>query len=267
MRGHTPRCPRPLTRTPSDISRPGQAFRRAKGRRLPESPHQGALDPVELRLRLLVGALAEPARRGQRPAESRHLHTPDRQCPKPLHPPHTTTTIPASSLELRTFTGACENLGVNIVLRGEEQLILDGPEDRLPSREKSSTNSSPSSAARILEDIDFSHASPVGSPAAKTPDASTIDLLEKAKKVTPRPGARKITSATQHETPRLLHGAGRSARPTFAVAMAVNALRRQQVRKIVLVRPLPSKPANASASSPATFLAKANPFLRRLLTP
>ncbi|AMV17980.1 PhoH family protein [Planctomyces sp. SH-PL14] len=157
-----------------------------------------------------------------------------------------------------------ENLGVNIVLRGE-QLILDGPEDRLPRAQEVINELLPLVRRKgILKDDDLSRVLG-GSPGAKTPDAPTIDLLEKAKKVTPKTrGQEEYVDAIRKHDLVFCTGPAGCGKTYLAVAMAVNALRRQQVRKIVLVRPA-VEAGERLGFLPGDLLAKVNPFLRPLL--
>lgn len=157
-----------------------------------------------------------------------------------------------------------ENLGVNIVLRGE-QLILDGPEDRLPRAQEVINELIPLVRRKgILKDDDLSRVLG-GSPGSKTPDAPTIDLLEKAKKVTPKTrGQEEYVDAIRKHDLVFCTGPAGCGKTYLAVAMAVNALRRQQVRKIVLVRPA-VEAGERLGFLPGDLLAKVNPFLRPLL--
>src|SRR5437879_3527138 len=66
----------------------------------------------------------------------------------------------------------------------------------------------------------------------------TIDLLEKARRVAPRtPGQAEYVRAIRENDLVFCIGPAGSGKTYLAVAMAVNALRQEQVKNIVLVRP------------------------------
>src|SRR5262249_48094256 len=95
--------------------------------------------------------------------------------------------------------------------------------------------------------------------------AETIDLLEKARRVTPRThGQAEYVRAIRENDLVFCVGPAGSGKTCLAVAMAVNALRQEQVRKIVLVRPA-VEAGERLGFLPGDLLAKVNPFLRPLL--
>jgi len=95
--------------------------------------------------------------------------------------------------------------------------------------------------------------------------AETIDLLEKARRVTPRThGQAEYVRAIRENDLVFCVGPAGSGKTYLAVAMAVNALRQEQVRKIVLVRPA-VEAGERLGFLPGDLLAKVNPFLRPLL--
>ena len=92
-----------------------------------------------------------------------------------------------------------------------------------------------------------------------------IDLHEKAKKVTPRsPGQAEYVEAIRKNDLVFASGPAGSGKTYLAVAMAVNALRTERVRKIVLVRPA-VEAGEKLGFLPGDLLAKVNPYLRPLL--
>jgi phosphate starvation-inducible PhoH-like protein len=93
----------------------------------------------------------------------------------------------------------------------------------------------------------------------------TIDLFEKARRVAPRTlgQAEYVKSIRENDLVFCIGPAG-SGKTYLAVAMAVNALRQEQVQKIVLVRPA-VEAGERLGFLPGDLLAKVNPFLRPLL--
>ncbi|MBS0265085.1 MAG: PhoH family protein [Planctomycetes bacterium] len=92
-----------------------------------------------------------------------------------------------------------------------------------------------------------------------------IDLLEKARRVVPKTAGQKdYVQAIRDNDLVFCVGPAGSGKTYLAVAMAVNALRQEQVRKIVLVRPA-VEAGERLGFLPGDLLAKVNPFLRPLL--
>lgn len=92
-----------------------------------------------------------------------------------------------------------------------------------------------------------------------------IDLLEKARRVAPKtPGQAEYVQAIRENDLVFCVGPAGSGKTYLAVAMAVNALRQEQVKKIVLVRPA-VEAGERLGFLPGDLLAKVNPFLRPLL--
>ncbi|MFO1096472.1 MAG: PhoH family protein [Planctomycetaceae bacterium] len=183
-----------------------------------------------------------------------------------------TAAIPLSNPdEIRTLFGAQDvNLrrirdavGVSAVLRGDV-LTLEG-DDAQVRRGQQVVESLQSIIARrgALSEEDVArtleHTLPAGVPPA------AIDLFEKAKRVAPRtPGQSEYVDAIRTHDLVFCRGPAGCGKTYLAVAMAVNALRREQVRKIVLVRPA-VEAGERLGFLPGDLLAKVNPFLRPLL--
>lgn len=105
-------------------------------------------------------------------------------------------------------------------------------------------------------------------PATATAAAVTeeaLPRLDKVKRVAPRTSgqAEYVQSVRDNELVFCVGPAG-SGKTYLAVAMAVNALRLEQVKKIVLVRPA-VEAGEKLGFLPGDLLAKVNPFLRPLL--
>ena len=96
-------------------------------------------------------------------------------------------------------------------------------------------------------------------------DLGSIDLFEKARRVKPRTAgqARYVDAIRENDLVICLGPAG-CGKTYLAVAMAVNALRTELVRKIVLVRPA-VEAGEKLGFLPGDLLAKVNPYLRPLL--
>ncbi|MCA9032594.1 MAG: PhoH family protein, partial [Planctomycetaceae bacterium] len=95
--------------------------------------------------------------------------------------------------------------------------------------------------------------------------SSGIDLFAKAKKIRPRTAGqeRYVNSIRNHDLVFCSGPAG-CGKTYLAVAMALNALRSDMCRKIVLVRPA-VEAGEKIGFLPGDMLAKVNPFLRPLL--
>lgn len=94
---------------------------------------------------------------------------------------------------------------------------------------------------------------------------TSIDLLEKAKKVTPRTaGQAEYAQAVKDNELVFCIGPAGSGKTYLAVAMAVHALRAEQIKKIVLVRPA-VEAGEELGFLPGDLLEKVKPFLRPLI--
>jgi phosphate starvation-inducible PhoH-like protein len=95
--------------------------------------------------------------------------------------------------------------------------------------------------------------------------SESIDVFHKARKVTPRSaGQKRYVQAIRDHDLVFCGGPAGSGKTYLAVAMAVNALRQERVRKIVLVRPA-VEAGEKLGFLPGDMLAKVNPYLRPLL--
>lgn len=96
-------------------------------------------------------------------------------------------------------------------------------------------------------------------------DAAPIDLFERAKRVVPRTAGQKgYVEAIRQNDLIFCAGPAGCGKTYLAVAMALNALRTETVRKIVLVRPA-VEAGERLGFLPGDMLAKVNPYLRPLL--
>jgi phosphate starvation-inducible PhoH-like protein len=100
---------------------------------------------------------------------------------------------------------------------------------------------------------------------ALAPTQPPVDVIHAAKKVTPRTQgqARYIQSIRDHDITFAVGPAG-TGKTYLAVAVAVEALKHHQMRKIVLVRPA-VEAGESLGFLPGDLHAKINPYLRPLL--
>lgn len=158
-----------------------------------------------------------------------------------------------------------EALGTSIVLRGDS-LVIEGPTEQVHQ-----ANEVFKHLREILRRDGVINEDAVtrlltGPTAGQGPiSGAAIDLFEKAKKVQARtPGQQRYIDAIRQHDLIFCKGPAGCGKTYLAVAMAVNALRSEQVRRIVLVRPA-VEAGEKLGFLPGDMLAKVNPFLRPLL--
>lgn len=191
--------------------------------------------------------------------------------------PQTSATITfAHPDEARTLFGPHDSylkrvrdvLGISIVFRGDTA-TLEGDHERvdqgisvfqqLQAEATRSGALSNDAVNRALQHV-------AGMPTSQGNTAQvSIDLFEKAKRVQPRTkGQQRYVDAIRQNDLVFCTGPAGCGKTYLAVAMAVNALRSESVRKIVLVRPA-VEAGEKLGFLPGDMLAKVNPFLRPLL--
>lgn len=158
-----------------------------------------------------------------------------------------------------------EAVGASIVLRGEV-VVLDGTQEQV-SRTQQVFEKLREVIRRdgVARDEDVARLLRQDPASAAPSSAADIDLFEKAKRIRPRTAGqeRYVNAIRQNDLVFCLGPAG-CGKTYLAVAMAVNALRSDQVRRIVLVRPA-VEAGEKLGFLPGDMLAKVNPFLRPLL--
>ena len=179
--------------------------------------------------------------------------------------------------QIRTLFGArdCnlrqlrDSVGIEVVVRGEE-LKLHGTDAQVKRGlsvieelraivERNGTLDS-TDVDRVLG-LETSAIPGNGSASSK----NSINLFEKSKVVEPQTvGQSEYVDAIQNNDVVFCSGPAGSGKTYLAVAMALNALRSDQVRKIVLVRPA-VEAGEKLGFLPGDMFAKVNPFLRPLL--
>ena len=160
-----------------------------------------------------------------------------------------------------------DSVGIEVVVRGEE-LKLHGTDaqvkrglsviEELRAIVERNGNLGPADVNRVLG-IDGDTESDASA------EKPRIDLFEKSKVVEPQTvGQAEYVEAIQKNDLVFCTGPAGSGKTYLAVAMALHALRTDQVRKIVLVRPA-VEAGEKLGFLPGDMLAKVNPFLRPLL--
>lgn len=156
-------------------------------------------------------------------------------------------------------------LHLDVVLRGDE-LHLHGDKSQVElGTEIVSELRSIIERKGLLEDDDLDRALRRSQFPEGNGIDETIDVFHKAKKIRPMgAGQRAYIKAIREHDLVLCEGPAGSGKTYLAVAMAINALRQEQVRKIVLVRPA-VEAGEKLGFLPGDMLAKVNPYLRPLL--
>ncbi len=159
-------------------------------------------------------------------------------------------------------------LHIDVVLRGDE-LHLHGEQAQVDlGTEIVSELRSIIERKGLLDDADLDRALLRGQFPPENADATAdemIDVFHKARKIRPMgKGQRDYIKAIREHDLVICEGPAGSGKSYLAVAMAINALRLEQVRKIVLVRPA-VEAGEKLGFLPGDMLAKVNPYLRPLL--
>lgn len=177
--------------------------------------------------------------------------------------------------QIRTLFGARDRhlrqvrdlVGIDVVLRGDE-LYLEGSDAKIEQGlEVFAELRAIIEKTGALHETDVSRvlAETAGETEAEQQPQPAIDLLEKAKKVVPRtPGQVDYVRAIREHDLLFCMGPAGCGKTYLAVAMAINALRKELVRRIVLVRPA-VEAGERLGFLPGDMLAKVNPYLRPLL--
>jgi phosphate starvation-inducible PhoH-like protein len=175
--------------------------------------------------------------------------------------------------QIRTLFGARDRylrqvrdiVGVDVVLRGDE-LRLQGDESQIQRGLQVLTElKSIIERKGRLQDSEVNEVLRIA-PAGKTNgEGGHIELFERARRVSPRsPGQSEYVTAMEKNELVFCAGPAGCGKTYLAVAMALNSLRREQVRKIVLVRPA-VEAGEKLGFLPGDMFSKVNPYLRPLL--
>ncbi len=158
-----------------------------------------------------------------------------------------------------------EVMGVSVVFR-DGSLVIEGPIAAVDkAREAIDQLRGVLVASGHLTDETVNQVLRVTTDVLPGASSSSINLFEKAKSIRPRTrGQERYVSAIRDHDLIFCSGPAGCGKTYLAVAMALNALRSDQVRKIVLVRPA-VEAGEKIGFLPGDLLAKVNPFLRPLL--
>ena len=156
-------------------------------------------------------------------------------------------------------------LHVEVVLRGDE-LHLHGDQSQVElGTEIVSELRSIIERKGLLDENEFDRVLQRGQYPVDVTSDEIIDVFHKARKIRPMgSGQRQYIKAIREHDLVICEGPAGSGKTYLAVAMAINALRLEQVRKIVLVRPA-VEAGEKLGFLPGDMLAKVNPYLRPLL--
>lgn len=159
-----------------------------------------------------------------------------------------------------------EVVGVDVTLRGDQVRLLGTDEQiRKGLAVFAELRAILEKRGELLEAEVAGVLSSIGIGSQQPATAETIDLFEKARRIAPRThGQSDYVRAIRENDLVFCVGPAGSGKTYLAVAMAVNALRQEQVSKIVLVRPA-VEAGERLGFLPGDLLAKVNPFLRPLL--
>jgi phosphate starvation-inducible PhoH-like protein len=179
-----------------------------------------------------------------------------------------------SSKALLTLFGTCDQhlrrvrnaLGVSITAR-DDRIHIIGPEpavasatevlEQLQACATRHGTLSPDDVNRVLAGVQNGQR-----PAAEQPP---VDVFRAGRQIRPRtPGQARYLAAIRQDDIVLCYGPAGTGKTYLAVAMAVSALKRESIRKIVLVRPA-VEAGESLGFLPGDLQAKINPYLRPLL--
>lgn len=162
-----------------------------------------------------------------------------------------------------------EHLKVEVVVRGDEIQIHGSPGDVAIAGELIDELRTILHKQGEISDDEFQHVLRRCVATADVPhngeSPASVDVFHKAKRIVAKgPGQSEMIRAVKEHDLVLCTGPAGSGKTYLAVAMAVNALRQDLVRKIVLVRPA-VEAGERLGFLPGDMFEKVNPYLRPLM--
>lgn len=158
-----------------------------------------------------------------------------------------------------------DSLGIDVLLRGDELRLVGDKEPVSQGVRVFDEMCQIIHRKRALPEKDVFEV--LGRNGLRRQNDSTpgIELHERSKNITPKSkGQAEYIRAIKENDVVFCAGPAGSGKTYLAVAMAINALRTEKVRRIVLVRPA-VEAGERLGFLPGDMLAKVNPFLRPLL--
>lgn len=176
--------------------------------------------------------------------------------------------------QIRTLFGARDRylrqvrdqVGIDVVVRGDELRLQGSDEQIRRGLEVLDELRSIIERTGRLKDEEVERVLGIrGGDALPEESGPAIELFEKARKVHPRtPGQAAYVDSIRKNEVVFSAGPAGCGKTFLAVAMAINALRKEQVRRIVLARPA-VEAGEKLGFLPGDMIAKVNPYLRPLL--
>ena len=159
-----------------------------------------------------------------------------------------------------------DSVGIEVVVRGDELRIHGEPDQVDRGRRVINELCAIIDAKRMLPESDVHQVlGRLDGESEEGHQSSGIDLHERSRNVCPKtPGQEQYVRAIRKNDLVFCTGPAGCGKTYLAVAMAINILRTEQVRRIVLVRPA-VEAGEKLGFLPGDLLAKVNPFLRPLL--
>ena len=158
-----------------------------------------------------------------------------------------------------------DSVGIDVVVRGDELRLQGTDEQVCRGREVIEELQSIIARQGFLLNTDVSDVLGDEPGDGESVSAASVELFHKARKVEPRsPGQADYVNAIRENDLVFCSGPAGCGKTYLAVAMAVNALRAERVRKIVLVRPA-VEAGEKLGFLPGDIFAKVHPYLRPLL--
>jgi len=156
-----------------------------------------------------------------------------------------------------------DSVGIDVVIRGDELRLRGTDEQIRRGREVIEELRAIIEQQGSLSEPDVTEV--LGDRVPDDASEASVEVFHKARTVEPRsPGQAEYIRSIQDNDLVFCSGPAGCGKTFLAVAMAINALRSERVRKIVLVRPA-VEAGEKLGFLPGDVFAKVNPYLRPLL--